>query len=45
MLQDRKMKLKPLLPKLNETPILGLKSSKNYIAANAIEAILSSIYL
>ena len=37
---QKKIKLKPIIPK--EKPILGLQSTKNFIASNAIETILSS---
>lgn len=31
---------KPAIPKRNERPVLGITSNKNYITANAVEAIL-----
>lgn len=37
---QKKIKLKPLIPK--DKPLLGLQSTKNFIASNAIETILSS---
>eukprot|EP01016_Furgasonia_blochmanni_P036554 TRINITY_DN4189_c0_g1_i5.p3 TRINITY_DN4189_c0_g1~~TRINITY_DN4189_c0_g1_i5.p3 ORF type:complete len:140 (-),score=20.36 TRINITY_DN4189_c0_g1_i5:349-768(-) len=33
---------KPAIPKRDEAPIMGLKSHKNYIVANAVENILST---
>jgi hypothetical protein len=32
---------KPAVPKKDEKPIYGLKSSKNFIVSNAVENILS----
>lgn len=40
----KKLKLKPLVPKHEEKPTHGLKSTKNFIATNAIEVILASKY-
>jgi len=31
---------KPPVPKLDEKPIMGLKSDKNFITANAVDVIL-----
>lgn len=33
-------RLKPPIPSKDETPLMGLRSSKNYVTANAVEAIL-----
>jgi hypothetical protein len=33
---------KPKVPLVNEKPVLGLKSGKNFIVTNAIENILST---
>jgi len=33
---------KPNIPHLNEKPILGLRSNKNFIVTNAIETIISN---
>ncbi len=32
---------KPLVPRRDEKPVMGLRTSKNFITANAVEAILS----
>ena len=37
-----KSKRKPQLPSRTEPPTMGLVSDKNYVAMNAVEAILSS---
>lgn len=37
-----KPKLKPTVPTKDEKPVLGLVSEKNYIVANAVEAILAA---
>lgn len=31
---------KPAIPRLDEKPIMGLKSDKNFVTANAVDAIL-----
>jgi len=36
---------KPTVPKKDEKPIMGLKSSKNFIISNAVENILSGIFI
>lgn len=33
--------LKPTIPSRSEPPIMGLRSNKNFIVANAVENILS----
>jgi len=40
-----KTKTKPKIPAKEDVPIYGLKSSKNYIVANATEVILSGKYI
>lgn len=37
-----KTERKPPVPRVNEKPILGLKSGKNFITANAVEVILAA---
>ncbi|CAM9229621.1 unnamed protein product [Chrysoparadoxa australica] len=37
----RPVSAKPAIPKADDAPIMGLKGSKNYITANAVNAILS----
>ena len=34
------MKLKPIVPKHTEKPLMGLKSSRNFVVLNAVETIL-----
>lgn len=34
--------VKPIVPKKDEKPIMGLKSNKNFIVSNAVENILSA---
>ena len=38
------MKIKDPLPNKNEAPVVGMKSNKNFITANAVEAILQGMY-
>lgn len=35
---------KPRIPTLDDKPIMGLKSDKNYVTANAVDIILMSIF-
>ena len=38
-------RLKEGLPKKGEAPVVGMRSNKNFITANAVEAILQGMYL
>ena len=39
---DYKTQRKPAVPRAHEKPIMGLKSDKNFITANAVEVILAA---
>lgn len=36
---------KPRIPTLDDKPIMGLKSDKNYVTSNAVDVILMSIFI
>jgi hypothetical protein len=38
-----KSRVKASLPKKDEAPVIGMRSNKNFITANAVEAILQGI--
>jgi hypothetical protein len=39
-----KSRVKASLPKKDEAPVIGMRSNKNFITANAVEAILQGIF-
>lgn len=42
--QYSELERKPFVPRATERPIMGLTSNKNYITANAVEAILQGAH-